>query len=75
MSKMKTPGFKSISLVALLPVRYRSRVGAALAALGVIVSIASIVYADSPEVAVIVQILTALGVVAPSEDGSEEEPQ
>ncbi|MEV7282604.1 hypothetical protein [Streptomyces sp. NPDC093111] len=75
MSKMKTPGFKPISLVALLPVRYRSRVGAALAALGVIVSIASIVYADSPEVAVIVQILTALGVVAPSEDGSEEEPQ
>ncbi|MEV0437795.1 hypothetical protein AB0I84_00735 [Streptomyces spectabilis] len=72
MSKLKTPGFKPISL---LPVRYRSRVGAALAALGVIVSIASIVYADSPEVAVIVQILTALGVVAPSEDGSEEEPQ
>ncbi|MFF4528193.1 hypothetical protein ACFY1P_02875 [Streptomyces sp. NPDC001407] len=75
MSKMKTPGFKPVSLVALLPVRYRSRVGAALAALGVVVSIASIVYADSPEVAVIVQILTALGVVAPSEDDSQEEPQ
>ncbi|MCC2278880.1 hypothetical protein LKL35_26135 [Streptomyces sp. ET3-23] len=75
MSKMKSPGFKPISLVALLPVRYRSRVGAFLAALGVVVSIASIVYADSPEVAVIVQILTALGVVAPSEDDSPEEPQ
>ncbi|MEU7643365.1 DUF7439 family protein [Streptomyces huasconensis] len=75
MSKIQMPGSKPISLVALLPVRYRSRVGAFLAALGVVVSIASIVYADSPEVAVIVQIMTALGVVAPSEDGPDEEPQ
>lgn len=75
MSKMQMPGSKPISLVALLPVRYRSRVGAFLAALGVVVSIASIVYADSPEVAVIVQIMTALGVVAPREKGSSEEPQ
>ncbi|MFJ8583567.1 hypothetical protein ACIRD2_02765 [Streptomyces sp. NPDC093595] len=63
MSKMQMPGSKPISLVNLLPVRYRTRVGAVLAAVGVLVSIASIVYADSPEVAVIVQILTALGVV------------
>ncbi|MFI7315488.1 hypothetical protein [Streptomyces venezuelae] len=69
MSKMQMPGSKPISLVSLLPVRYRSRVGAVLAAVGVLVSIASIVYADSPEVAVIVQILTALGVV---ETGSPE---
>lgn len=75
MSKVQTPGFKPISLAALLPVRYRSRVGAFLAALGVVVSIASIVYADSPEVAVIVQIMTALGVVAPSEDDSPQDPQ
>ncbi|WP_329559518.1 hypothetical protein OG711_15570 [Streptomyces uncialis] len=59
------------ALVASLPVRYRSRVGAALAALGVLVSVAAIVYADSPEVAVIIQLLTALGVVAPD----ESEPQ
>ncbi|MFE7480030.1 hypothetical protein [Streptomyces sp. NPDC057552] len=72
MSKLKIPGSRPISLVALLPVRYRSRVGAVLAAVGVIVSVASIVYADSPEVAVIVQILTALGVVAPSEDDPAE---
>ncbi|MET9642500.1 DUF7439 family protein [Streptomyces syringium] len=69
MSKMQMPGSKPISLVNLLPVRYRTRVGAVLAAVGVLVSIASIVYADSPEVAVIVQILTALGVV---ETGSPE---
>ncbi|MEV5136239.1 hypothetical protein AB0K71_15785 [Streptomyces syringium] len=75
MSKIQMPGSKPISLVSLLPVRYRSRVGAFLAALGVVVSIASIVYADSPEVAVIVQIMTALGVVAPSEDGPDEGPQ
>ncbi|WP_328310275.1 hypothetical protein OG432_11070 [Streptomyces sp. NBC_00442] len=75
MSKMLMPGSKPISLVSLLPVRYRTRVGAVLSAVGVAVSIAAIVYADSPEVAVIVQILTALGVVAPSEDDSLEESQ
>ncbi|MEU5902150.1 DUF7439 family protein [Streptomyces venezuelae] len=75
MSKMQMPGSKPISLVNLLPVRYRTRVGAVLAAVGVLVSIASIVYADSPEVAVIVQILTALGVVetgSPDPDPGDE---
>ncbi|MGC4928087.1 DUF7439 family protein [Streptomyces sp. DT117] len=60
MNKLRGP---MAALVGSLPVRYRSRVGAVLAALGIVVSIAAIVYADSPEVAVIVQILTALGVV------------
>ncbi|MER7109680.1 DUF7439 family protein [Streptomyces sp. NPDC000229] len=46
-----------------LPVRYRSRAGAVIAALGVLVSIAAIVYADKPEVALIVQVATALGLV------------
>ncbi|MYT31761.1 MULTISPECIES: hypothetical protein [unclassified Streptomyces] len=73
MSKTKIPGFKPINLVNLLPVRYRSRVGAVFAVLGVVVSIVSIVYADSPEVAVIVQILTALGVVAPTEDEPDDQ--
>ncbi|MEU3709018.1 DUF7439 family protein [Streptomyces catenulae] len=72
MSKMQTPGFKPVSLVNLLPVRYRSRVGAVLAALGVVVSVLSVACADRPEVAVIVQILTALGVVAPSEEQTDE---
>ncbi|MFF3017125.1 hypothetical protein [Streptomyces sp. NPDC057939] len=72
MSKMVMPGSKPPSLVSLLPVRYRTRAGAILAAIGVAVSVASIVYADSPEVAVIVQVLTALGVVAPSEDEDAE---
>ncbi|MCJ0870248.1 hypothetical protein [Streptomyces sp. AP-93] len=67
MSKMLMPGSKPLGLVSLLPVRYRTRAGAILAAIGVAVSVAAIVYADSPEVAVIVQILTALGVVAPSD--------
>ncbi|MFI5942212.1 hypothetical protein ACIBCB_18410 [Streptomyces uncialis] len=69
MSKLRGP---IAALVASLPVRYRSRAGAALAALGVLVSIAAIVYADSPEVAVIIQLLTALGVVAPDENESLE---
>ncbi|MFC9736661.1 hypothetical protein ACFVKC_01930 [Streptomyces noursei] len=73
MSKTKIPGFKPINLVSLLPVRYRSRAGAVFAALGVVVSIVSVVYADSPEVAVIVQILTALGVVAPTEDEPDDQ--
>ncbi|MFE7124023.1 hypothetical protein [Streptomyces sp. NPDC057617] len=49
--------------------------GAVTAALGVLFSIAAVVFADRPEVAVIVQFLTAIGVVAPDasegvEDGS-----
>ncbi|MFJ9827694.1 hypothetical protein ACIRSU_25520 [Streptomyces sp. NPDC101160] len=72
MSKMLMPGSKPITLTSLLPVRYRSRAGAFLATLGVAVSIAAIVYADKPEVAVIVQIATALGLVeAPAPDDTE----
>ncbi|MFG2209952.1 hypothetical protein ACIQK6_23910 [Streptomyces sp. NPDC091682] len=72
MSKMLMPGSKPITLTSLLPVRYRSRAGALLAALGVGVSIAAIVYADRPEVAVIVQVATALGIVeAPDTDDTE----
>ncbi|MBT2544515.1 MULTISPECIES: DUF7439 family protein [Streptomyces] len=72
MSKMLMPGSKPPSLLSLLPVRYRSRAGAFLAALGVIVSVCAIVYADKPEVAVIVQIATALGLVeSPDSDATE----
>ncbi|MFI5763905.1 hypothetical protein ACIA8F_23570 [Streptomyces sp. NPDC051563] len=70
MSKILKPGSRPLGLVSLLPVRYRTRAGAILAAIGVAVSVAAIVYADSPEVAVIVQIMTALGVVAPAESDS-----
>ncbi|MEU7148494.1 hypothetical protein AB0B15_10715 [Streptomyces sp. NPDC045456] len=75
MSKMRVPGAVPVSLLNALPVRYRSRVGAALAALGVIVSILSVACADKPEVAVIIQIATALGVVAPAEDDVADEPE
>ncbi|WP_327175481.1 hypothetical protein OG599_09280 [Streptomyces sp. NBC_01335] len=51
------------ALLSAMPVRYRSRVGAFIAALGVVVSVAAILYADRPEVALIVQVATALGVV------------
>ncbi|MEU5433812.1 hypothetical protein AB0G73_10585 [Streptomyces sp. NPDC020719] len=71
MSKMRLPGPQP-SFLALLPVRYRTRAGAALAALGVIVSVAAVVYADRPEVAVIVQVLTALGVVAPTDETPDD---
>ncbi|MFI0985014.1 DUF7439 family protein [Streptomyces exfoliatus] len=55
------------AFVSSLPVRYRSRAGAVIAALGVVVSVAAIVYADKPEVAVIVQVATALGLVEDSD--------
>ncbi|MGW0705079.1 DUF7439 family protein [Streptomyces sp. NPDC002643] len=64
MSKHRRP---ASLLLSVMPVRYRSRAGAVIAALGVMVSVAAIVYADKPEVAVIVQIATALGVVEPSD--------
>ncbi|NWF28258.1 hypothetical protein HW130_18620 [Streptomyces sp. PKU-EA00015] len=66
MSKHRRP---ASVLVSVLPVRYRSRVAAVLSAVGVIVSIAAVVYADKPEVALIVQIATSLGLV----DGSDSE--
>lgn len=72
MSKMQIPGSRPITLVSLLPVRYRSRVGAALALVGVIVSALAVAYADRPEIALIVQVLTALGVVAPDESDQSE---
>jgi hypothetical protein len=59
-SKHRKPAAVFLSV---LPVRYRSRVGAVFAALGILVSIAAIVYADKPEVALIVQVATALGLV------------
>ncbi|WP_217129363.1 hypothetical protein [Streptomyces sp. AC558_RSS880] len=60
MSKHRKPAAVFLSV---LPVRYRSRVGAVFAALGVLVSVAAIVYADKPEVALIVQVATSLGLV------------
>lgn len=69
MSKHRRP---ASLLLSVMPVRYRSRAGAVIAALGVMVSIAAIVYADKPEVAVIVQIATALGVVEGSDSGEAE---
>ncbi|MFF3006363.1 hypothetical protein ACFVTF_26580 [Kitasatospora sp. NPDC057940] len=71
MSKLKTPGFRPVTLVSLLPVRYRTRVGAVLALIGVIVSALAVAYADRPEIALAVQVLTALGVVAPGESDDE----
>ncbi|MEW1694476.1 hypothetical protein [Streptomyces sp. NPDC091278] len=68
-NKLRGP---AAAILAALPVRYRSRAGAVLAALGVVVSIAAIVYADSPEVAVIIQLLTALGAVAPDDSEPTE---
>ncbi|MFF4244295.1 hypothetical protein ACFYY2_07445 [Streptomyces sp. NPDC001822] len=59
-------------IVSTLPVRYRSRVGALLAALGVLVSVLAVTYADRPEVALIVQIVTALGLVEGSAPDGEE---
>ncbi|MGW2541550.1 DUF7439 family protein [Kitasatospora sp. NPDC001574] len=72
MSKMKLPDARPVTLVSLLPVRYRSRVGATLAFAGVVVSALAVAYADRPEIALAVQVLTALGVVAPEDPGTDE---
>ncbi|MEV5149980.1 hypothetical protein AB0L14_37915 [Streptomyces sp. NPDC052727] len=66
MSRLRGP---LAALVVALPVGYRSRAGAVLAALGVLVSALAIIYADRPEVALIVQVATALGLV----DGPDSE--
>ncbi|MER5632176.1 DUF7439 family protein [Streptomyces nitrosporeus] len=68
MSKLK--GAAAL-LVNRLPTRYRSRVGAVLAAAGVVVSVLAVVCADRPEVAVIVQMATSLGLV---ESATDDEP-
>ncbi|MGW3336218.1 DUF7439 family protein [Streptomyces sp. NPDC001009] len=60
MSKHRKPVAAALSL---MPTRYRSRAGAVVAALGVIVSVLATLYADRPEVALIVQVATALGIV------------
>ncbi|MEU2111510.1 hypothetical protein [Streptomyces sp. NPDC019507] len=66
MSKHRKPASAFLSI---LPVRYRSRVGAVFAALGVVVSVLAVLYADRPEVALIIQVATALGLV----DGPDSE--
>ncbi|MFI6205900.1 hypothetical protein ACIBAI_05795 [Streptomyces sp. NPDC051041] len=60
MSKHRKP---VAAFLSVLPVRYRSRAGAVCAALGVLVSVAAVVYADRPEIALIVQVATSLGLV------------
>ncbi|PPT14801.1 DUF7439 family protein [Streptomyces cinnamoneus] len=72
MSKHQIPGAKPITVLSMLPVRYRTRVGAILALVGVIVSALAVAYADRPEIALAVQVLTALGVVAPDEPDQTE---
>ncbi|WP_328742185.1 hypothetical protein OG436_14210 [Streptomyces caniferus] len=69
MSKHRKP---VAAFLAALPVRYRSRVAAVVAALGVLVSAVAVVYADRPEVALIVQVATSLGLVDGSESSDPE---
>ncbi|NEA50464.1 hypothetical protein [Streptomyces sp. SID10815] len=69
MNKIRGP---IAGIISALPVRYRTRVGAVVAGLGVLVSFAAVVFADRPEVAVIVQFLTAIGVVVPDDTDDGE---
>ncbi|NUV86584.1 hypothetical protein G6W61_10230 [Streptomyces sp. KAI-26] len=69
MSKHRKP---VATFLSALPVRYRSRVAAVVAALGVIVSAVAVVYADRPEVALIVQVATSLGLVDGSDSSDPE---
>ncbi|MGW6745428.1 DUF7439 family protein [Streptomyces sp. NPDC055025] len=64
MNKIRGP---IAGIVNALPVRYRTRAGAVIAALGVLVSITAVVFTDRPEVAVVVQFLTAIGAIAPDD--------
>ena len=68
MAKHAAPTGKAVSLVVKhLPTRYRSKTGLVTAVLGVVVSILSLVAVDRPEVAVVIQALTALGFVEQSD--------
>ncbi|ATI18728.1 hypothetical protein SEA_DAUDAU_27 [Streptomyces phage Daudau] len=70
-AKHAAPTNKAVALVVThLPTRYRSKTGLVTAALGVVVSVLSVVAVHRPEVAVAIQALTALGFV--EQDGSDD---
>ncbi|MGV9312580.1 DUF7439 family protein [Streptomyces sp. NPDC003691] len=69
MTKLRGP---AAAILAALPVRYRSRATAVIAALGVVVSAVAIVYADRPEVALIVQVATSIGLIDDPESSDPE---
>ncbi|WJN63043.1 hypothetical protein [Streptomyces phage phiScoe3] len=73
-----TPRFQKESFVTLLlpllPTKARPYAKAILALLGTVASVATLLYADDPRVAAIVQGLTALGVYAqPNGSTGEDE--
>ena len=65
------------ALFTALPTRYRSTFGLITSALAVVASILAVVVVDHPEVAIVLQVLTALGFVerpssAPEDSDAQE---
>ncbi|MEU9795076.1 hypothetical protein AB0E27_31575 [Streptomyces sparsogenes] len=70
MSKHRKLSAKGLGLIArALPTKYRSKAGLIAAILGVILSAAAVVGTDYPQVALVIQALTALGFVESSDAG------
>ncbi|MFF7800263.1 DUF7439 family protein [Streptomyces olivaceus] len=69
MSKHRKVSAKGLGVITrALPTKYKSKAGLVAALVGLAVSVAAIVGTDHPEVAAVIQALTAFGFV---ESGSE----
>lgn len=69
MSKHRKVSAKGLGVITrALPTKYKSKAGLVAAIVGLAVSVAAIVGTDHPEVAAVIQALTAFGFV---ESGSE----
>ncbi|AXQ62352.1 hypothetical protein SEA_TRVXSCOTT_26 [Streptomyces phage TrvxScott] len=64
MSKHRKVSAKGLSVITrALPTKYKSKAGLIAAVAGLVVSVAAIVGTDHPEVAAVIQALTAFGFV------------
>ncbi|MFH8414345.1 DUF7439 family protein [Streptomyces collinus] len=64
MSKHRKVSKKGLGVIArALPTKYKSKAGLVAAVVGLVVSVAAIVGTDYPEVAAVIQALTAFGFV------------
>lgn len=64
MSKHRKVSKKGLGVIArALPTKYKSKAGLVAAVVGLVISVAAIVGTDHPEIAAVIQALTAFGFV------------
>lgn len=69
MSKHRKVSDKGLRVIArTLPTKYKSKTGLVAALVGLVLSVAAIVGTDHPEVAAVIQALTAFGFVEPDSE-------